>query len=295
MRIVLISGISGSGKSVALNVLEDAGYYCVDNLPPSLLIDLVNTLEWEGVNQAAMAIDSRSAHLLTIVPAAIERLRQLGHEVKVLFLTAGSETLIARFSETRRSHPLSHHLQQQQLSSLPLSLTECIQKERELLAPVQFLGHVIDTSHLSANVLRTWIKNEIDVEQAALILMFESFAFKVGVPLDVDFVFDVRILPNPHYDPQLRAQTGLDAPVINFLEAQAAVHELILDVRQFIEKWLPAFKRDNRSYLTIGVGCTGGQHRSVYVVEKLAQHFQQTERVLIRHRQTHPQTQAKIA
>ena len=157
MRILLISGISGSGKSVALNVIEDAGFYCVDNLPPSLLVDLVNTLEWEGVKSAAMAIDSRSAHLLKIVPEAIERLRQLGHEVKVLFLTASSETLIARFSETRRSHPLSHLLQQQQLSTAPLSLVECIQKERELLEPLQFLGHVIDTSFLSANSLRQWI------------------------------------------------------------------------------------------------------------------------------------------
>lgn len=287
MRILLITGISGSGKSVALNVIEDAGFYCVDNLPPSLLIDLVNTLEWEGTHNAAMAIDSRSAHLLNTVPDTLKRLRQLGHDVKLLFLTASSETLIARFSETRRSHPLSHHLQQQQLSSAPLSLTECIQKERELVAPLQDLGHVIDTSFLSANTLRSWIKDEIGVEQAPLIVMFESFAFKVGVPLDVDFVFDVRILPNPHYDLALRPLTGRDQPVIDFLETQEMAQDLYQDLRQFIEKWLPAFKRDNRSYLTIGIGCTGGQHRSVYMVEKLARHFQQSERVLIRHRQSH--------
>lgn len=287
MRILLISGISGSGKSVALNVIEDAGFYCVDNLPPSLLVDLVNTLEWEGVQSAAMAIDSRSAHLLKTVPEAIERLRQLGHEVKVLFLTASSETLIARFSETRRSHPLSHHLQQQQLSSAPLSLMECIQKERELLEPLQFLGNVIDTSNLSANSLRHWIKDEIGVEQAPLILMFESFAFKVGVPLDVDFVFDVRILPNPHYDLALRPLTGKDQPVIDFLDQQEMAQDLFNDIRHLIEKWLPEFKRDNRSYLTVGIGCTGGQHRSVYMVERLAAHFQQSERVLIRHRQSH--------
>ncbi len=286
MRILLISGISGSGKSVALNVIEDAGFYCVDNLPPSLLVDLVNTLEWEGVKSAAMAIDSRSAHLLKIVPEAIERLRQLGHEVKVLFLTASSETLIARFSETRRSHPLSHLLQQQQLSTAPLSLVECIQKERELLEPLQFLGQVIDTSFLSANSLRQWIKDEIGVEQAPLILMFESFAFKVGVPLDVDFVFDVRILPNPHYDHALRPLTGKDQAVIDFLDQQEMAQDLYRDIQALIEKWLPEFKRDNRSYLTVGIGCTGGQHRSVYMVEKLAKHFQQSERVLIRHRQT---------
>jgi UPF0042 nucleotide-binding protein len=287
MRILLISGISGSGKSVALNVIEDAGYYCVDNLPPNLLIDLIKTLETDGVKSAAIAIDSRSTHQLQNVATTIEQLRQLGHEVKVLFLTANSETLIARFSETRRSHPLSHHLQATHITDCNLSLTECIQEERELLSPLQFLGHVIDTSNLSANHLRNWIRDEIAVEHASLILMFESFAFKVGVPLDVDFVFDVRILPNPHYDHALRPLTGRDQPVIDFLETQAMAQELYDDILTFIDKWLPSFKRDNRSYLTIGIGCTGGQHRSVYMVEKLAKYFQQKERVLIRHRQTH--------
>jgi UPF0042 nucleotide-binding protein len=287
MRILLISGISGSGKSVALNVIEDAGYYCVDNLPPNLLIDLINTLESDSVKSAAIAIDSRSTHQLQNIATTIDQLKQLGHEVKVLFLTASSETLIARFSETRRSHPLSHHLQPQHFSSTTLSLTECIQAERELLAPLQFLGHVIDTSNLSANHLRNWIKDEIAVEHASLILMFESFAFKVGVPLDVDFVFDVRILPNPHYDHALRPLTGRDQAVIDFLETQAMAQELYSDIQAFIDKWLPSFKRDNRSYLTVGIGCTGGQHRSVYMVEKLAKYFQQSERVLIRHRQTH--------
>lgn len=287
MRIILISGISGSGKSVALNVLEDAGFYCVDNLPPNLLVELVNTLQIEGVNKAAMAIDSRSAHLLSFVPDAIAKLRQLGHEVKIIFLTASSETLIARFSETRRSHPLSHHLQQQQIECNALSLTECIKKERELIAPLQYLGQVIDTSHLSANTLRKWIKDEIGIDHAALILLFESFAFKVGVPRDIDFVFDVRILPNPHYDQALKHLTGRDQPVIDFLNAQSMTHELSADIQNFISKWLPSFKSDNRSYLTIGIGCTGGQHRSVYMVEKLAAHFQTTESVLIRHRQGH--------
>lgn len=287
MRILLISGISGSGKSVALNVVEDAGYYCVDNLPPSLLIELVRTLESEGIKNAAMAIDSRSAHQLQSVADTVEKLRQFGHEVKILFLTASSETLIARFSETRRSHPLSHLLQVPSLPCTPLSLTECIDAERQLVSPLQFLGHVIDTSNLSANHLRNWIKDEIGVEHASLILMFESFAFKVGVPLDVDFVFDVRILPNPHYDHALRPLTGRDQAVVDFLDAQPMAQELYQDIQVFIEKWLPSFKRDSRSYLTIGIGCTGGQHRSVYMVEKLAKHFQHTERVLIRHRQNH--------
>ena len=287
MRIILISGISGSGKSVALNVLEDAGFYCVDNLPPNLLIELIKTLQQEGVSNAAMAIDSRSAHLLSCIPDAVTQLKVLGHELKILFLTASSETLIARFSETRRSHPLSHHMQQQNMACSELSLTECIKKERELIAPLQYLGQVIDTSHLSANTLRKWIKDEIGIEHANLILMFESFAYKVGVPRDIDFAFDVRILPNPHYDHAMRDLTGKDQAVIDFLNAQEMTHELFNDIQSFISKWLPAYKNDNRSYLTIGIGCTGGQHRSVYMVEKLAAHFESTERVLKRHRQGH--------
>ena len=284
MRILLISGISGSGKSVALNVLEDAGFYCVDNLPPSLLPELVTTLIAEGIQSAAMAIDSRSAHLLTGVPDTIEKLRQDGHEVKILFLTASTESLVARFSETRRSHPLSHRLQKSQSMSDRLSLTECIQEEREMLATLQFLAHVVDTSNLSANTLRAWIKDVIQIAHAPLTLMFESFAFKIGVPLDTDFVFDVRMLPNPYYDLSLRELTGRDAAVVRYLNEQEMARELYQDIRQFIEKWLPAFKHDNRSYLTVGIGCTGGQHRSVFMVEKLAEYFKTSEQVLVRHR-----------
>ena len=285
MRVILVSGISGSGKSVALTVLEDSGFYCVDNLPPSLLIDLVKTLEADNIQSVAMAIDSRSAHLLNTVPAIVAQLRQLGHDVKILFLTASTESLIARFSETRRSHPLSHRLQKNQECNAPLSLTECIQAERYLLTTLQVLANIIDTTALKANTLRTWITNEIGINHAPLTLMFESFAFKVGVPLDVDFMFDVRILPNPHYDPQLRPLTGRDLPVIEFLDQEEMAQELCKDIQSFIHKWLPQFKQDNRSYLTIGIGCTGGQHRSVYMVERLAQHFKQTEQVLVRHRQ----------
>lgn len=284
MRILLISGISGSGKSVALNVLEDAGFYCVDNLPPSLLPELVTTLITEGIQSAAMAIDSRSAHLLTGVPDTIEKLRQDGHEVKILFLTASTESLVARFSETRRSHPLSHRLQKSQSMSDRLSLTECIQEEREMLATLQFLAHVVDTSNLSANTLRAWVKDVIQIAHAPLTLMFESFAFKIGVPLDTDFVFDVRMLPNPYYDLSLRELTGRDAAVVSYLNEQEMAQELYQDIRQFIEKWLPAFKHDNRSYLTVGIGCTGGQHRSVFMVEKLAEYFKTSEQVLVRHR-----------
>jgi UPF0042 nucleotide-binding protein len=285
MRIVLITGISGSGKSVALNVLEDDGYYCVDNLPPTLLSNLVSTLYEEGAQALAVVVDARSADSLAGLPHDVARLRQLGHDVKVMFLTATTHSLVARFSETRRSHPLSHQLRPGDNPAARLTLIECILEERERLSVIEQLGHVIDTSELSANKLRGWIKELVDHERAPLTLFFESFAFKRGVPLDADFVFDVRALPNPFYDLALRPLTGRDAPVIAFLDAQPSAAELLGDIRAFIEKWLPSFKTDNRSYLTVALGCTGGQHRSVYMAERLAQHFMANERVILRHRE----------
>jgi len=285
MRIVLITGISGSGKSVALHVLEDAGYFCVDNLPPALLRSLVETRLKEGDETLAVATDARSADSLAGLGPDIALLKEQGHDVKLFFLTATTESLITRFSETRRSHPLSHRLLPNQNPTDRLTLTECIHKEREMLSVVEGLGHVIDTSNLSANKLRAWIRDLIDTEQASLTLLFESFAFKFGVPLDADLVFDVRMLPNPHYDTRLRPLTGRDAPVIEFLADLPAVNDLLGDIRNFVEKWLPSFKRDNRSYLTVAIGCTGGQHRSVYIVEQLAKHFSANENVVIRHRQ----------
>ncbi|MES2936025.1 MAG: RNase adapter RapZ [Pseudomonadota bacterium] len=285
MRIVLISGISGSGKSVALNVLEDAGYYCVDNLPPPLLPALVTTLIEEGTAALAVAMDSRSADSLASLPADIGKFKAQGHDVKVLFLTANTHSLVARFSETRRSHPLSHRVRPNQNPASRRTLIECILEEREILSAIEKLGHIIDTSDLSANKLRAWIKELIDIQRAPLTLFFESFAFKLGVPLDADFVFDVRALPNPYYDINLRPLSGKDAPVVAFLNAQPHVGELLGDIRSFIEKWLPLFKDDNRSYLTVALGCTGGQHRSVYMAERLTEHFQSTECVVLRHRE----------
>ncbi|PUA16270.1 RNase adapter RapZ [Glaciimonas sp. PCH181] len=285
MRIILITGISGSGKSVALRVLEDAGYFCVDNLPPTLLRELVATRINEGVQMLAVATDARSADSLAGLPSDIQKLKAEGHDVKVFFLTAQTEALIARFSETRRSHPLSHRLRPGQNPSDRLTLTECIVNERELLVEIEGLGHIIDTSDLSTNKLRSWIKGLVDTEHAPLTLLFESFAFKHGVPLDADLVFDVRVLPNPHYDPVLRPLNGRDQPVIAFLDELPMVAELLNDITDFITKWLPSFKKDNRSYLTVAIGCTGGQHRSVYMVEHLAKHFETSERVVRRHRQ----------
>jgi UPF0042 nucleotide-binding protein len=284
MRVILITGISGSGKSVGLNALEDAGYFCVDNLPPSLLRALVATRINEGDLTLAVSVDARSAVSLSSLPADIQWLKDQGHDVKIIFLTAKTESLIPRFSETRRSHPLSHRIGSENPTDR-LTLIECIRKEREMLAAIEELSHVIDTSGLSANKLRTWIKDLIGSERTPLTLLFESFAFKFGVPLDADLVFDVRVLPNPFYDTNLRPLTGCDAPVIEYLDAQPHALELLKDISAFIEKWLPAYKNDNRSYLTVAIGCTGGQHRSVYMAEHLAQHFQSSARVLLRHRE----------
>ena len=285
MRIILLTGISGSGKSVGLNALEDAGYFCVDNLPPSLLRALVETRLSGGAQNLAVAVDARSATSLNELPADISWLRDQGHHVEVIFLTAKTESLINRFSETRRSHPLSHRIAPNaQPSDIP-TLVECIWQEREMLSTIEGLGHLIDTSGLSANQLRAWIKELVQKDSQQLSLLFESFAFKFGVPLDADLVFDVRVVPNPFYDKTLRPMTGKDQPVVDFLKAQPDAINLLSDIRNFIERWLPAYQRDNRSYLTVAIGCTGGQHRSVFMVEQLALHFKDHARVLIRHRE----------
>jgi UPF0042 nucleotide-binding protein len=286
MRIILLTGISGSGKSVGLNALEDAGYFCVDNLPPALLRALVETRITEGAQKLAVAVDARSASSLTELPDTIHWMKDGGHAVDVIFLTAKTESLINRFSETRRSHPLSHRIAPDAPQSDMPTLVECIRQEREMLAAIEGIGQLIDTSGLSANQLRAWIKDLIHSGHSApLSLLFESFAFKYGVPLDADLVFDVRVVPNPFYDKQLRPLTGKDQPVIDFLTAQADAMSLLDDIRAFVDKWLPAFQRDNRSYLTVAIGCTGGQHRSVFMVERLAELFRDRARVLVRHRE----------
>jgi UPF0042 nucleotide-binding protein len=283
MRIILITGISGSGKSVALNALEDAGYYCVDNLPPRFLPELATYLESTGQARLAVAIDARSSRSLDEVPAIINGLTQ-SFDVRVLFLNASTQSLIQRFSETRRRHPLSGSPTHDADVGLHTSVGEAIEQERELVSGLAEFGHQIDTSNLRANVLRAWVKSFVEQETAGLTLMFESFGFKRGVPLDADFVFDVRTLPNPYYDRELRPLTGLDQPVIDFLSAQPIVHQMIDDVGTFIAKWLPQFREDNRSYLTVAIGCTGGQHRSVFIAQTLAARFGESANVIVRHR-----------
>ena len=276
MQLFLISGLSGSGKSVALNVLEDSSYYCVDNLPAELLQVLINNLKLAGVKKVAVSVDVRSGFNVVLLPLYIDKLKQHGVDVHVLFLDAKDETLVKRFSETRRLHPLNDGVK---------TLPECVALERELLAEIANIGHHIDTSDLNANALRAWIKQFIALDRARLTLLFESFGFKNGLPLDADLVFDVRSLPNPHYDPVLRPLTGRDQAVIDFLDNTEQVQKMFADIRNFVESWLPSFVADNRSYLTVAIGCTGGQHRSVYFAEKLAQHFKSQQQVLLRHRE----------
>jgi UPF0042 nucleotide-binding protein len=276
LQLFLISGLSGSGKSIALKVLEDSGYYCVDNLPADLLAALVDHLLHAGYDNIAVSIDVRSANSVQRLPPLLQQLKQQGLDVHVLFLDAQNDTLVKRFSETRRLHPLSDGIR---------TLPECVSYERELLTEISDIGHHIDTTELNANALRNWIKQFIKVDRARLTLLFQSFGYKHGIPLDSDLVFDVRCLPNPHYDPQLRPLTGRDAPVIEFLENASDAQQMFGDIRDFVERWLPSFVADNRSYLTVAIGCTGGQHRSVYLAEKLARHFGHQQQVLVRHRE----------
>ncbi len=275
MHLVLISGLSGSGKSIALNVLEDAGYYCIDNLPANLLPETIRFLSEHGYDKAGISVDARSGESFLELPGLVTELRKQV-DLRVIFLESKIETLVRRFSETRRRHPLSSDTR---------SLREAIVHERDLLGDIAELGQRIDTSDLSTNSLRAWIKDIIALENASFTLLFASFGFKHGIPLDADLVFDVRCLPNPHYDPKLRPQTGRDADVIAFLDSVPEVADMLADIRAYVAKWLPCYISDNRAYLTVAIGCTGGQHRSVYFAEHLAAYFVATQQTLVRHRE----------
>jgi RNase adapter protein RapZ len=281
LKMVLITGMSGSGKSVALNALEDAGYYCVDNLPPELLASFIALELKHGAKKVAIAMDVRSATSLPLVPSQLALLRDQGVAMQLLFLDSSTETLVRRFSETRRLHPLSIVAAADQHRAL----IDAIELERELMGELREQAHVLDTSMIRTSQLQGYIKSLISSSRTQLTLVFQSFAFKRGVPLDADFVFDVRMLPNPHYEPSLRSLTGKDPEVVSYLHGHVEVCAMMSDIETFITKWLQAMVNDHRSYVTVAIGCTGGQHRSVYLVEELAEVFSQNWQTLKRHRE----------
>jgi RNase adapter protein RapZ len=283
LELVLITGMSGSGKSVALHALEDAGFYCVDNLPPELLLPFIDLEQQHGVKKVAIAMDIRSATSLPMVPKLLSALKNRNVNLKTLFLEATTDTLVRRFSETRRKHPLSSYIQaspengsdaeKDSPTSLQHILVEAIELEHDMLADLREGSHIIDTSIIRPAQLLAYVKDLISAPASGMTLVFESFAFKRGIPMDADYVFDVRMLPNPHYESALRDLTGRDAPVASFLQNLPEVAEMQADIANFVGKWLAALARDHRSYVTIAIGCTGGQHRSVYLVEQLAAVF----------------------
>lgn len=280
MHLVIISGRSGSGKSSALHLLEDEGYYCIDNLPVSLLPHLVGALSDSGPPQwVAVCIDARNAS--KDLSRFGELLAALPEDVRtdILYLDADDHTLIKRFSETRRRHPLSDQ---------NTALAEAIAREKRLLEPLAMqAGLVLDTSAMNVHELRTAIRQRLVGNRATgLSLLFQSFGFKRGIPVDADFVFDLRALPNPHWDPTLRSLSGRDPAVMAFLDRESDVDAMYNDVSAFLERWLPEFEANNRSYITVALGCTGGQHRSVYMAERLGRHFaKQFKNIQVRHRE----------
>ena len=267
MRLVIISGVSGSGKSVALHVLEDLGFYCVDNIPVALLKPFVDELVWRkdpAFENIGIGLDARSrASDLAHVPALVQTLREGGLAVEIIFLQTDNKVLLSRFSETRRKHPLSDE---------KTSLEEAIAKERELLSPIINSAElVIDTTRMSVYALREQIRERVAPRTpGAVSIMIESFGYKNGLPANADFVFDVRCLPNPYWEPQLRPLSGKDEPVRAFLDEAPMVQQMVDDIVAFLEEWIPSYQDFQRSYLTVAIGCTGGMHRSVYVAEAVA-------------------------
>ena len=283
-RLIIVSGLSGAGKSTALRALEDLAFYCVDNLPIALLPALGEELTRSGPSTpAAVGIDARNFSDLAAFPGILKALRDSGADCQVLFFTADRQTLINRYNETRRQHPLAGH---------GGSISEAIDAEQLRLAPIAELADLsIDSSSLNIYQLRTTVRDLLSHGPQAPTLIFQSFGYKFGTPLDADMVFDLRCLPNPHWDPALREFTGLDAPVREFLKRQPDAQQLFADIRAFLEAWLPRFAASDRSQVTVGIGCTGGRHRSVYMAHRLGEYFRarqdagQQGRVLVRHRQ----------
>ena len=283
-EVVLITGISGSGKSVAMNALEDAGYYCIDNLPPELLREFLQVERSRGVRRVAVAADARSTGSPSMLARLAQELRATGVPIRTLFLESSTETLVRRFSESRRPHPLSGDAEPA-AAGARRDLVQAITLERELMADLREAATVLDTSQLRPAQLRRWVRELLSIPHGRLTLIFESFAYKHGVPLDADFVFDVRVLPNPYYQRELRSQTGRDTGVMEYLQNQPEAQQMVEQINAFIGRWLHGFQDDQRSYLTVGIGCTGGQHRSVYVAEQLARMFTPHIATLVRHRE----------
>ncbi|MFT4861456.1 MAG: UPF0042 nucleotide-binding protein [Pseudohongiellaceae bacterium] len=282
MKLTIVSGRSGSGKSTVLHILEDRGYYCIDNLPASLLPALAARVSSgaAGTSNIAVSIDARNISAdLAQVPHILSMIEDDSFPTEVIFLDANSQTLLKRFSESRRKHPLT---------SSTVGLKEAIDKESELLEAISVMATLsINTSTMSLHQLRDTIKTRLlDNVDQGLALLFQSFGFKNGIPVDADIVYDVRCLPNPYWDVSLRALTGSDQAVIDFLAKQPLVTEMLDDIALYLKKWLPSFESNNRSYMTVGIGCTGGQHRSVYMCEQLSKRFHDGfSNVQVRHRE----------
>jgi len=280
ISLVIISGRSGSGKSTALHVLEDMGYYCIDNLPVSLLEPLIERLSSSQlISKASVSIDARNiATDLATFPDIVRGIDNQLVNTQIIYLDAGSTTLVKRFSETRRKHPLSN---------LNRDLRESLEFERELLEPISNMADLsIDTTSMTMHELRDVVRDRVARDKHEFALLFESFAYKNGVPVDADLVFDARCLPNPHWKPGLRSMTGLEEPVQEFLENQPDFHSMFEEISRYLSNWLPRFEANNRAYMTVAIGCTGGQHRSVYLCEKLHRHFStKWKNVQIRHRE----------
>lgn len=283
MKVVLVTGLSGSGKSVAIRALEDAHFYCVDNLPPPFIAQVIQRLASEGIAQIAIAADARTGRDIVDLPQIIRDLRSDGTDVRILFLDADNETLVTRYSESRRRHPMSARLGEQ------ATVQECVDAERDALEPLRGISSCIDTTALLPNVLRRWVLDTVEEDSAKLTLVFETFGFKKGLPSDADLVFDVRCLSNPYYERNLRPLTGKDIEVQLYIQADDRSAALLDDIEAYLRKWLPSYRTEQRSYVTVAIGCTGGQHRSVYVAEALARRFSEQplseiESILLRHR-----------
>lgn len=278
MKVIIVSGLSGAGKSTALRILEDSGYHCVDNIPFNLLEQLIFIYKQYNYEQIAVGVDTRTSSLLEQLPKSLKVLRHNNFDVRLVYLDASNDCIVTRYSETRRKHPLSNEIR---------TLGECIDIERELLADISHISHHIDTSDLSANALRKMIKDFVNADYNQMNIIVQSFGFKYGLPNDSDFVFDVRCLPNPHYDKSIREFNGTQQPIIDFLSKEPDVQVMLDDIYTMVHKWFNSFSQDNRNYLTISIGCTGGKHRSVYLTEQLSKLIRQNfpYNTITRHRQ----------